>query len=120
MDGFWGVYHAVELRFANDHVAAHRLHETEQLRVLAAVGDHVDRLDAARFAQLQHGKTHRRRGIVLHDEVAALEGSEVGEESVGESCALEKRRRDLGGNAFGGTDHLVFRHHDLLAPGAFQ
>ena len=120
MDGFWGLYHAVQLRFADDHVAAHRLHEAEQLRVLTAVGDHVDRLDAARLAQLQHGKTHSRRGIVLHDEVAALEGSEVGEESVGEACALEKRRRDLGGNAFRGTDHLVFRHHDLLAPGAFQ
>lgn len=110
----------MELRFANDHIAAHRLHQAEQLRVLAAVGNHVDRFDATRFAQLQHREAHRRRRIVLHDEVAALQGSEVGEESVGESCALEQRCRDLRGNAFGGTEHLVLGHDDLLAPGAFQ
>ena len=110
----------MKLRFANDYVAAHRLHQAEQLRVLAAVRNHVDRFDSARFAQLQHRQTHGRGGIVLHDEVAALEGSEVGEQSVGESCALQKRRRDLRGNAFRSRKHLVFGYDNFFAPGALK
>ena len=113
-------YIALQLRLADHHVAADLVRGlAEVVLALAAVLHHVHRLDAASLAQLDHGQTHRRGGVVLEHHVAALQRHEVVEEAVGNTRRIQKNRAGLGRQTFRHGQNVVLGNDHLLGPGSY-
>lgn len=114
---------------ADNHITAHRLESSEQLRVLTArnkkgvsfipVLNDVDGLDTAGLAELNDSHTNRGGGVVLDDEITRSKSFEVCKKSVGDTGAVEKGSRNLSRDAFGSTHDSGFGNNNLLTPSTY-
>ena len=114
-------YVALQLCLANHHVASRLIRRlAEVVFAFTAVLHHVDRLDAARFAQLDHSQTHRRGGVVLKNHIATLQRDKVGEKTVSDTRRIQKNRAEFRGQTFRDGKNVVLRYNDLLSPGSYS